>query len=556
MHRARNVVSQLSEQTAGLTQNFHQTSRAVVEHASQHAENVDFCSENLIGAVVVCVWSVLIWLLFLPIFHLGVVPWMASWEGMHGLTVLDYMAHAEETYPTPQICFEVLDGNGDKNATLKEFQVGSATFKRPMFRYPAESHPIFEAIDLNKDGVIQEREFYLSTPAGVALKWRVNLTDLKLRAKQAYGYLDSYYQQALDIQSNSKVTEKEWVDAAALLEPPVPAVDAIRLFKEADKDGNRLLEPREWVSYAVYGNFTFSAVIPDTVKFPGPRVTLAVTSALSGALQLIPSDLLEINNIMDAASKPTTSRLLASKNTTEGSTKQIKVSFEILTGTRTRSQLLTTGVAKLPSTSFVTAFKYALTSGGSTTAKPMPTIPPSSIDAGPLTNEDLEQYLNVPAVVQGRSELLLGNEKAATAQVAAKQDQLMPVLAKTFENFAGVKFTVEDGEVEKVQDTSGLSHSNKTMVFHFTADIAKCGEFQKKAWHSGYILAESIRTDIADQHMPELAGVKIHVWTRFTAAYYGSAVAGLKRGPLLNQRLGFYQGYRNDTGTAPFVKEP
>lgn len=546
--RARTVFTTVSEQTAGLHQQLQSTSKTVVEQASQHAENVDFCSENLIGAVVVCVWSMLIWLLFLPVFHLGIVPWMASWEGMHGLTVSDYMAHAEATYPTPQVCFEVLDVNGDKNSTREEFLVGSKTFKKQVFRYPAEARPIFDAIDANKDGKIQEGEFYAATPAGVPYKWRVNMTDLKTRAKQAYGFLDSYYTQALDIQSDSKVTEKEFVDAAALLSPPIPIDDAKRLFLEADKDGNHMLEPREWVSYSIPGNFTFNGIVPEDVKFPGPRITLSVTAGLTSCLQTIPTDLIEIESIQDA-SQP---RLLRSIEKLKGTPRFIKVSFEVLTGTRSRFEILRANVLKLPNKCFTNAFEFALLAGGSTTARPMATMAPAL--PGPVTDKELEQYFHVPAIVQGRTELLLRHEKVGTVQVAQRAKQLMPVLQKTYASFGDCDFTVEDGEVSKVQDTSGQSSSNRTMIFKFTADIKNAGEFQKKVTKSGQSLVDSIKQNVIDQHFPDFAGVKIHVWTRFTAAYYGSAVAGLKRGSLLNQHFGMFERVRNDTGSRPFVK--
>jgi hypothetical protein len=479
---------------------------------------------------------------------------MASWEGMHGLTVSSYMAHAQETYPTPQVCFEVLDANGDKNSTRKEFEVGSATFKRPVFRYPAEVWPIFDEIDLNKDGMIQEREFYKASPAGVPFKWRVNMTDLKLRAKQAYGFLDSYYTQALDIQSNGKVTEKEWIDAAQLLSPPIPVEDAKSLFTIADKDGNHLLEPREWVSYPIYGNFTFSAILPDTYKFPGPRVTLAVTSALSGCLQTLPTDLIEIQQTRDAALPR---RLLASSEDeeTKGTLKHIEVTFEILTGTRSRSSILQNSAAKLPNDCFTNTFQYALSSGGSTTAKPLATIAPAQILPGPVTDEEIKQYLHVPAILQGRSELLLAHAKAGTAQIEQRQKQLMPILEKTFASFGDIDITMEAGETSQVQDTSGATGSNKTMIFHFNADVKEAGAFQKKVQMHGSILAANIRQDVINQNFPELGGVRIHVWTRFTAAYYGSAVAGLKRGPFLHQHFGMFEGVRNDTGSAPFVKQ-
>merc|ERR1719247_2588415 len=145
---------------------------------------------------------------------------MKSWEGMHDLTLPEYMQHAEETYMTPKVCFQVLDSNADGNSTREEFRFGSNTFKRPPFRYPAEIIPIFDAIDMNQDGVIQDEEFYKSTPSSMDFKWHINMTDLKLRAKQGYGMLDSYFSQ-MDLDANGKVTEQEWMDAAKLLSPPV-----------------------------------------------------------------------------------------------------------------------------------------------------------------------------------------------------------------------------------------------------------------------------------------------------------------------------------------------
>jgi hypothetical protein len=549
METAKSAFAQASEHTANLNQSITTNSRHYAERASQHAENVDFFSENRIGAVVVCAWSLLIWLIFLPIFHLGIVPWMGTWESMHGLTVRDYMAYAEESYFSPEVCFQVLDANGDKNSTLKEFVAGTKTFKRPVFRYPAEVTPIFNEIDKNNDGMIQEKEFFAATPSGQAKKWRANMTDLKTRAKQAYGFLDAYYTQAMDIGSDGKVTEKEWVDAAALLVPPIPTDDAKMLFKKADTDGNQAIEPREWVSYSIINNFTFSAAIPDGVKLPGPRVTMAVQTALTSCIQATEKDLVTVSR---AEPPQSSGRHLNATNAT-----LLEVAFEILTGTRARRDGLQTQVDDLPNDCFTRAFNYAMISNGQTTPKPMATVAPAK--DGPVTAKELEQYYNIPAVVEGHSELLFNNAIAGltTSQLSTEQTKLMPVFEKTLENFAGagVDFTMEAGQVTKDQDVSGAgADSNMTMIVSFTSDMKSAGLFQKKVQESGWSLMQELRTDIKNANIAALNGIEIHVWTRFTAAYYGASTSTLDRGAILNQHFGMFANIRNETGTPPFVK--
>jgi Ca2+-binding EF-hand superfamily protein len=537
----------------------HKVARDVAESAAEYTENNDFRSENVIGAAVVCFWSLLIWLFFLPLFHYRLVPWMKSWEDMHDITLREYMERAEESYPTPFTCFEVLDGDGDKNSTQKEFRAGSETFKRQPFRYPAEMIPIFKAIDLNGDGAIQDYEFFKSTPAGVDFKWRINITDLKMRARLSFGYLDSYFQEAMDLDSNGKVTEEEWMNAAMLLVPPVPREDAKALFKVADKDGNGVLEPREWVAYAVPGNFTFPTVLPKGVDHTGANVIHAVQAALKVCLALLPtSDLLSVSGVRETPSSRRLQPSLPMLGSGNGTSVSLDIVFNILTGTKQRVQVLEVAASKLPDMCFRSAFKYSLIHGGGSTSGPPVTTSRQVVVPGPVSDAELEEYNNIPCIIQGRTNVWFTHTKAAGE--AIRRDEIRNALVWVVEasllDAGKEKMKVEAEETLVHEAIRKPGSANHSAVFLWSGDVKQCGKFQRRLKDNGARFVQALSDGIEQKHFPELAAAHIHSWSRLTAAYYGSLAAHAPRGPYLNQHNGMFKGARNDTGTLPYVSKP
>jgi len=543
----------------------HTVGRNLAESASDHAEHLDFFSENSIGACVTCCISMVIWLVFLPIFHLGAVPWMSGWEAMHDLTLMEYMGHAEETFATPHGAFEVLDADGDGNSTQEEFTAGSGMFKRPPFRYPADMYPIFSAIDANKDGKLQNAEFYRATPSGMEMKWHMNMTDLKVRAKEGYGYLDSYYT-AMDINSDGKVDELEFTNMAKMLEPPVPVEDAKALFHKADTDGMGFIEPREWVSYTVEGNFTFQASLAPGIIPDGPRVMVAVEAGLRAALQVQESDMLTVTGLKQVVgtdsseSSGDTARKLSDDSTTTTvgyKTFFLKVSCQVLLGTRARRQTMQAQLETLPNNVYMEEFGISL-AGGSTTAPIGPMTTGQPIAPGPLTAKELEEYMEVPAVIQGHTELTLSHAEAGTHSVEEQETALKPIFQDSITTFCSCSLSVDSVQTTVVQDTTGAGlATNKSMVLSWSGTLEHGGEFEKKIQASGHELVTSINDNIMKANLPCMVGVKLDLWTRFTADYYGSAAASLTKGTSLKQYFGHFHlaegGIRNDTGTAPFV---
>jgi hypothetical protein len=382
------------------------------------------------------------------------------------------------------------------------------------------------------------------------------MTDLKTRAREGYENLDSYFTQAMDVNSDGKVTLQEWTDAAKLLSPPVEDYDAKALFEEADKDASGFLEPREWVSYSVTGNFTFSAVLPPGVEFPGstpgPKVLLAVQTGIGNCLQILPTDVLTITGVQKKTLKAQMARMLAAIN---GTNVTMKIGFEILTGTRQRRQMLQMGADRLPNWCFANAFDFSLLEkGGTTTGNPLSTSR-QKIVPGDLSDKELEEYDGVPCIIEGRMQLLLSRAKASISAIVIQQDKLTPVVQSSWRRFADHKVDVYVAASQEVQDTMTSSgSSNKTMLFRFTSHLPDGGAFQRKVKEKGSILLQEIRDDIMKKNFPELVGVKIHTWSRFTADYYGSQVLHCSRGPHILQHFGMYQNSRNDTGSHPFVK--
>lgn len=542
-----------SVQGAAASTGLHHVGRNLAEHVSDHVEHLDFFSENSIGACVTCCLSLVIWLVFLPIFHLGAVPMMESWEAEHSLTVAEYMQRAEETFPTPHEAFEVLDPNADGNSTQEEFRAGSAVFKRPPFRYPAEMFPIFRDIDANGDSIIQDSEFYRASPAGTQTKWHCNMSDLKTRAKESYGYLDSYYT-AMDIKSDGKVDEHEFVTMAADLEPPIPKADAKLLFKQADEDGLGYLEPREWVSYNVSHTFTMPATLDSGIQPEGPRVTLAVEACLRASLEILQYDLLNVDEVKQVIGS--SDRRLSATPVT------LQVTFTVLVGTSVRQSEMRGDVKILPDSKCTIAFDTSI-GGKSTTMIPVgpPVTPPPKQKSGPLSDEELQAYLDVPAVVQGRTELLLSHTKAGMTTISSQEDELKPIFKSAFDDFCKCSINVDSVQSEEVQDQLGQGlGTNKTMIISWSTDRQHGGKFQKMVKDNGHQLVHGIYADVIEANLPFMTGTRLDSWTRFTCTYYGQDAATLPRGPAIKQYLGHfrtqYDVVRNDTGTPPFVEHP
>jgi len=559
-----------SMQGAAASSGLHHVGRNLAEHVSEHVEHLDFFSENSIGACVTCFLSVVIWLVFLPIFHIGVVPLMHDWEQQHSLTVADYMQRAEETFPTPHEAFEVLDGDADRNSTEQEFRDGSAVFKRPPFRYPAEMYPIFREIDANGDGVISDTEFYAASPSGLPTKWHVNMSDLKSRAKEGYGYLDSYYT-AMDIKSDGKVDLQEFIEMAAALSPPVPEPDAKALFLKADTDGLGYIEPREWVSYNVSRTFTFQTTLDSGILPEGPRVMLAVEAGLRGTLEILQFDLLSVNEVKEMKKRQLTEG--SERSLSSQSVVNLRVSFTVFVGTRTRQSEMMNDVKALPNDEYRAYFDASI-NGGSTTimpAGPAITAPPAQ-KAGPLSDDDLKAYLDVPAIVQGYTELLLSHCQADLTTMEQQSDDLKPIFKTSFDSFCKCSITVDSVSAEALQDTTGQGlGTNKTMIVSWSIDLKHGGKFEKLLQDSGHTLVHGIYSSVMEANLPFMSGVKLDSWTRFTATYYGQAAADLPRGTAIKQYLGHFRNpskeisgrhndevdaIRNDTGTPPFVTHP
>jgi Ca2+-binding EF-hand superfamily protein len=481
---------------------------------------------------------------------------MESWEAMHELTVADYMHHAEETFATPQGAYEVLDADGDHNSTQQEFQAGSAIFKRPPFRYPADMIPVFNKIDANQDGVIEDTEFYKATPSGLEQKWHINMTDLKVRAKQSYGYLDSYYT-AMDINSDGKVDLKEFIAMAKDLEPPVPAEDAEVLFKESDTDGMGFIEPREWVSYNVTGNFTFKANIEEQILPEGPRVMMAVEAGLRACLTIMQFDLLTITGVQDITHGSQTSRRL--NETVKFKDVVLRANFVILTGTHARQGTIQSTADSLPNDCFNADFANAI-GGGSTTLPPGPSTSAKIHEPGPVSDKQLKDYTDVPAVIQGHTELFLQHAAGSQNSIAQQEGKLAPIFKASVDSFCKCSITVESVQTTLEQDTSGAGlATNKTMVFSWSIDLQQGGQFERQVKEQGHDFVTSIYGNIMKENLPCMKGVKLDSWTRFTATYYGSSARTLPRGVAIQQYTGHKpsaKGIRNDTSTPPFVTHP
>lgn len=536
--------------------NLHTVGRNLAENVSEHVEHVDFFSENTIGACVTCCVAVIIWLVFLPIFHLIGVPYMESWEAQHPLTVTEYMGRAEETFPSPLVAFEVLDADGDHNSTRKEFEVGSARFARPPFPYPAAVTPIFNAFDQNQDGMIQEDEFYRQSASGVPDKWHINMTDLKVRAKQGYGFLDSYYS-AMDLNSDGKVDEQEFVDKALDLVPPVQPGDAKKLFREADTDGMGTITPREWVAYGVNRSFLFKTGLEPGILPTGPKVMMATTAGLTASLQVLTADLLTVVGIEDVTNKADSkSRKLADKLNHVA----LKISFSVLIGTRLRQNIMQTAANGLPDATFKSYFENSI-SGGSTTAgpsvAPATTGPPAK--PGKLSRSELEDYMNVPAIIQGRTMLELSHAAAGVNDVEKQKEKVRPLFQNSLATFCDCDVSVESVQATVMQDELGNAATNKSIVISWTTDSSDGGNFQKHIWDDGWQLVYNIKHDIVKENLPSFVGTNIDSWTRFSCEYYGSEAATLGRGKSIEQYVGHHKALgeviaRNDTGSAPFVK--
>lgn len=560
----------LHEAGRGAAGGLQTAGRNLAENVSEHAEHVDFFSENTIGACVTCTIALSIWLVFLPVFHLGLAPVLQHWEQMHALTVPEYMRHAEETYATPHMAFGILDADGDHNSTKKEFAAGSKHFKRPPFDYPADVYPIFDQIDTNNDGLIQDKEFWSATPSGSEMKWHLNMNDLKTRAKrytgdndgQHDGSLDSYYTY-MDMNSDGKVSVEEFTAMAGTLEPPVPLNDAKELFKEADTDSKGFIAPREWVSYNVTGDFTFKAGLPSGIDPTGPRVMMAVEAGLRSALHILVFDLLTISGVEKApktTTTPTTTttgkkRILSSQML---ETVFIKVTFTVLIGTRSRQSLMQTTASILPNSIYMAAFASSIT-GGTTTFPigPMTTVRPQP--PGPVLDKDLKAYMGVPAVVQGHTELFLKQPASALWPSSRQEKMLKPIIKASFDFFCKCGITVESVQTTEQQDETGAGGAtNKTMFVEWSTDLKHGGVFEREMEDNGHQLMHSLYANIMQANLPSMVGVSLDSWTRFTTTYYGSVAGSLPRGAVLEQRFGHYKGPggRNDTGTPPFIEHP
>jgi len=392
------------------------------------------------------------------------------------------------------------------------------------------------------------------------------MTDLKTRAKEGYGFLDSYYT-AMDVNGDGKVDLSEFTAMAKDLEPPVPEEDAKALFKKADTDGMGFIEPREWVSYKVAGNFTFQVSLDPGIIPTGPRVMMAVEAGLRAALQIMQFDLITITgveDVTDAGKKETERRLADTTVTTTAGVKVVllRASFEVLLGTRARQKMMQNQAYSMPNNIFMAAFINSISGGSTTLPSGEVTLAPGH-KPGPVTDQELQAYEGVATIIQGHTELLLSHAAAGVHSVQDQETLLRPIFQDAVSTFCKCIINVESVQTSVVQDETGAGlPTNKSMVLSWSSDMKHGGEFQRAVKVNGHQLEASIYGKIKEANLPCMSGVKLDSWTRFSSTYYGSAAASLPRGVQLKQRFGHFQdpvllgGIRNDTGTPPFVTHP
>lgn len=216
--------------------------------------------------------------------------------------------------------------------------------------------------------------------------------------------------------------------------------------------------------------------------------------------------------------------------------------------------------ATMPNSVFMGAFATSI-SGGSTTLPSGPGITAAPVSPGPVSDKDLEAYLNVPAIIEGRTFLLLSHAAAGLNSVKEQEKALKPIFEDSIDAFCKCKINVESVQTTMAQDTTGAGlATNKSMVLSWSSDLKHGGEFERAVKDHGHQLVANIYDNIMKASLPCMVGVKLDSWTRFSATYYGSVAAHLPRGTALKQRLGHFKAdsgsLRNDTGTPPFVVHP
>lgn len=595
----------------------HTVGRNLAEGVTEGVEKVDLFSETTIGACVTCCVSLLMWLIFLPIFNLGAVPWMEQWEGSGMDTISDYMAHAEETYVTPKAAFYVLDSNADGNSTMKEFIAGSKRFKRPPFKFDEEAIPVFHDLDTNGDDSVSPQEFYAHVPARSDSRWHTSLEQVKNGARTKYGSLEGAYK-AWDSNGDSKVTPDEFQAGSGAAVGYISPEDAQVAFNQADKNHDGVLDPREWVVHTAHCSFNLQTDLQTVPADNDANLVKAMEADLSEYLQTQPDDSTKCNVKANAAS--TARRRLESvklisdctidvgsterQHSIEGLCQQLPTAaFMKRLTTLLGAAPVNTAPAPAPVTAAPATAAPTTTQGhagpaaGAAAGPPADAVEPkveeggqlspesaaaalgvgqrpavmepsigTAADAqdeqphataqvmpGPLNDEDLQQYYGRDCIIQGETEIYVTNFKCDDSDAAEKTDVVKTQLQELIAKVTGHEPEMQSADIAN----SYKFRNNVTISAKWEVDTAQGGKFQKMIQDQGWQLDDGTRELFKKVPMECMHDVHVRQVSMLTAQYYGVPAHLLRRGLSLQQEYGLKytpDGLANVTGSWPYVQ--
>lgn len=247
-------------------------------------DKLDTCPETLLGLLSTCFCTLFIWLLLLPIFNLGGMEWIRSWEGKRAILYpeaskkecIDALQHS---YVTPAQAFAVADTDSSGDVSKREWRTFAAALNWRLTldgRHTMRVMPCFQLFDDRGTGLaFLDSDFYDVVGSKYHWTWEMTAATLRMKLAEKYGTMAEACDSILDANNDTKVTLAEFKNGTSQLDNPPSDADNVRLFEHMDTDADGLLSMAECHFKATgfklrlkstYGNLTAGCDAMDTDK--------------------------------------------------------------------------------------------------------------------------------------------------------------------------------------------------------------------------------------------------------------------------------------------------
>eukprot|EP00928_Gymnodinium_smaydae_P100323 TRINITY_DN9819_c0_g1_i1.p1 TRINITY_DN9819_c0_g1~~TRINITY_DN9819_c0_g1_i1.p1 ORF type:complete len:630 (-),score=89.28 TRINITY_DN9819_c0_g1_i1:133-1755(-) len=416
---------------------------------------------------------------------------------------------------------------------------------------------VFQRLDANYDGVVSGAEWRIATDrdgssaasSSAAAPWTSTSTapNLDVPIERFQHFAERWaggWRQActkMDLDSSQEISLDEFVESFAII-GHVDRGNARQIFTVLDGDGNGRISHAECLISADW--------LRERVQsLPSPKKLFGDLDA-DGNAKLDSTEFEHLGSMLDPEVPAGMSGPLLHELDIDGND---ALDVEELFGAhRTSSTTQTT------TTSSATVTSTSTTSTASTLSLALAQVDASS-SAEPLSDDELQQYRHISAIIQGRTVLVFEIPRNASVPGRYSMGPMVADLFRdAFEAFAECSLQVQDSGVETgdfAEEQVGIRQ--RAVFVHWEVDTRDGGGLQRRLVKDAKRLRRQIgaRLERGGEHW--LQGTFAQSWTHLTAQYYGPGALTLARGHSLQQHLGQrYPGAQCEDGTMPFTFSP